>query len=323
MRRFADCWVQWGPTIADKAEAVLHISAAPASADLIAAALGPDFYPRVVRHVLFNDSRFSRTTKQLWALQHWGLKEYSGIFTEFTTRIKDNGGSHNVKDLIRDMLLAYPDISEKSLVSYLSAPAFLVDSGHVRLRTEADGWPAVPPPQTVRSVFLNGDNEIRLAVAVDVDLLRGSGQTVHPAVATALGVQPGQERIFTGPPDPLTLFWRVSATNGASLGSLRGLAERLGSHLGDTIVLAFNRKHSTVEAFSCAASRPPIQRLIVLLGQAQCTPVDGLSRALQCAREGVVDLLQRRGDTALAALVSESLPETPEKCGGASLRGLG
>lgn len=303
LRRFADLWVPWGPTIADKAEAVLHISAAPASADLIAATMGPDFYPHVVRHVLFNDSRFSRTTKQLWALRQWGLKEYSGIFTEFTTRIQNKGGSHSVKALIRDMKLTYPDVSEKSLVSYLSAPAFIVDNGHVRMRSEADGWPPVSPPQTIRGVYFHGDNQIRLAVAVDEDLLRGSGQTIHPAVATTLGVQPGQERVFTGTPESLTLFWRVSATNGASVGSLRALAGQLKSRLGDTIVLAFNRQHGTVEALPCSATREPLQRLAVLLGHADGAPADGLALALTCPRDQVVNLLQRRGDHELAALI--------------------
>jgi len=305
LRRFADRWVRWGTTITDKAEAVLHVSAAPASADLIAATMGPDYHPHVIRHALFNDERFSRTTKQLWELRQWGLTEYGGIFAEFTNRIATNGGSHNVKALLRDMKLTFPDISEKSLVSYLGAPAFVTENGHVRLRTDADGWPTVSPPQTVRGVFLNGDNEIRLAITVDVDLLRGSGQTVHPAVATALGVDPGQERVFTGTPDPLTLFWRVSAVSGASLGSLRRLAEHLKSQLGDTLVLAFNRKHGTVEAHPCGANRPPRQRLHVLLGHAHGSPADELARALRCQPHEVADVLHQRGDTALAAMVAQ------------------
>ena len=89
-------------------------------------------------------------------------------------------------------------IAETSIRSYLSAPGFVIENGTARRRTEVDGWPAVPPLNTARGAFHNGPNEIRIALPVTFDVLRGSGQTLNPAIATALGINPGQQRSFTG-----------------------------------------------------------------------------------------------------------------------------
>ena len=61
----------------------------------------------------------------------------------------------------------------------------------VRCRTDTDEWPPIPPLNTVRGAFRNGPTEIRLAVTVTPDVLRGSGVPTRPAVADALGVSPG------------------------------------------------------------------------------------------------------------------------------------
>ena len=57
--------------------------------------------------------------------------------------------------------------------------------------------------------FVNGRNELRVAIAVTGDVLRGSGMSVHAAAAAAaLDVQPGTERLFTGLSD-VVVRWRI------------------------------------------------------------------------------------------------------------------
>lgn len=296
LRRFGDRWVRWGATTADKTEAALHLSGVPASAALIAATIG--CHERNVRDALYSDPRFTRATKQTWALRQWGISEYTGVFAEIAARIDTAGGAISTKALVDDMTTTFPDIAESSIRSYLSAPGFLIDDALVRRRTEADGWPAVAPLYTVRGAFHNGRNEIRIAIAVDYDLLRGSGQALNPATATALGIHPGQRRSFSGTHD-IHLFWRLSATNGASVGSLRGLAAALGADMNDTIVLAFKVRDSTVKATRIRAGEDARTRLRALLGTRIRNPVADLARALHCQPEEVAALLGRRGDAEL------------------------
>lgn len=299
LRRFGDKWVRWGPTVIERTEAALHLSGVPASAALIAATIGDNVHEKSVREALYNDPRFIRTTKQTWALRQWGITEYVGVFAEIATRIDTAGGAIDIKAIVDDMTATFPDVAERSVHSYLGVPAFVIDNGIVRRRTESDRWPPVGPLRTVRGAFHNGDNEIRLAIAVDRDLLRGSGQTLRPAAAAALGIHPGQQRAFSGTHD-LTVFWRLSSTNGANLGSLRGLATALGSEMDDTIVLAFNVRDSTVKATRIPARQDPRQRLRVLLGTPVRDPVTAdLARALRCEPDQVAELLVRRGDAEL------------------------
>jgi hypothetical protein len=308
LRRFGDRWVRWGPTFAERTEATLHLSGVPASAALIAATIGDSCHEKSVREVLYEDPRFTRATKQTWALRQWGIDEYTGVFSEIAARIDAAGGAISSKALVDDMTAAIPDVAESSVRSYLSAPGFVIENGMVRRRTEADSWPAVQPLNTVRGAFHNGRNEIRIALPVTFDVLRGSGQTLNPAVATALGIHPGQRRSFTGTLTDINLFWRQSATNGASVGSLRGPATTLGAQIGDTIVLAFNLRDNTVDVTRIPAEVDARRRVRMLLGRAVRNPLAALARALRCPPEDVAALLGRRGDKELLALVTESVP---------------
>ena len=77
-----------------------------------------------------------------------------------------------------------------------------------------------------RGAFRCGDNEIRLALPVNADVLR-SGQPIHPAVASVLGVDPGHRRLFTTLYGQISVLWRLSSTNGPSIGSIRASAKPL------------------------------------------------------------------------------------------------
>jgi hypothetical protein len=306
LRRFGDKWVRWGPTIAERIEAALHLSGRPASAATITATIGDNCHLKSVREVLYEDSRFIRATKETWALRQWDIAEYTGVFSEIAARIDAAGGAISTKALVDDMTAAIPDIAETSIRTYLSAPGFLVENGVVRQRTAADGWPTTAPLNTVRGAFHDGRNEIRVALPVTFDLLRGSGQNLNPAVATALGIHPGQQRSFTGPLADIKLSWRRSAITGATVGSLRVPAATLGAQLGDTIVLVFNLSNNTIDMTRIPADADARQRLQGLLGKAVRNPVAALARALRCPPGHVAALLARRGDKELLSLVTES-----------------
>lgn len=301
LRRSGDKWVRWGSTTVEKAEAALHLCAVPSSAARIADTIGEGCPERSVRDALYHDRRFVRTTKQNWALRRWGLPEYTGVFSEIALRLQAHRTPVSTQAIIDDLTTAFPDVSESSVRSYLSAPGFIIEHGKVRRRTKRDGWPAVAALNTVRGVFRNGPNEIRVAMPVTFELLRGSGQTFAPALATALGIHPEQQRHFTGPHADITLFWRENALNGASVGSLRGLATTLNAALDDTIVLIFNTEAGTVEASLLNAEHDNPTRLKVLLGSPTDDPAAALARALACTPEQLRPLLLRRGETQLLA----------------------
>jgi hypothetical protein len=305
-RRFGDVWVRWGDSAANKAEAVLHVRGAPATAEDMFAAIGAGPTTlKAVRDALYGDERFVRASRQSWGLRTWGIDEYAGISEEIGARIDASGGEMNVAELIRDLRTRVPDVAESSIKTNLTSLAFITEGGTVRRRGDADGWPRVAPLYTVRGAFRNGHNEIRLATAVTGEVLRGSGQPIHPAVATALGVSPGQRRSFTSQHGPLEVAWRLSSTNGPSIGSVQAPAKSVDAAPTDTLILAFNLDEASLHVARIGAEASGIVRLQRLLGRSVRSPGAALAASLGCTRADVAAVLRKRGDADLADLVQE------------------
>jgi len=306
LRRFGDQWVRWGSDNADRVEAVLHVIGKPATPADIADLAGNVLSEQSTRNALGNEPRFTRTAKQTWALREWGLREYTGLYAEISTRLDTAGRPVSIAAIVDDIKAALPDVAESSIRTYLSAPGFFADNGTIRHRRDDDGWPKVAPLNTIRGAFHDGTNNVRYAMPVTAEVLRGSGVTVSGAVATALGVNPGQHRTFTGPRIELTLTWLLSVTNGASFGSLRGLAAALGVQLHDTIVLAFTPHDGAVTATRIPADVDTVTRLKMLVGRRHVrNPIATLARSLQCKPDDVITLLTRRGENDLLSLLRE------------------
>ena len=301
LRRFGDKWVRWGTSIAAKAEAILHlnVSHTPASSEMLAAAIGEDHHPRAITQALFEDRRFARASRQTWALREWGLPEYSGVFNEIAQRIDAAGGTITLAELVGDITSAFPDVAESSVRTYISTQAFIVKDNTVRRRTSADSWRDIAPLSKARGAFRNGPNQIRLAVPVTKDVLRGSGQPIHPAVAGALGLKPGQQRMFTGLTD-IVIRWQLSSPRGPSVGTFRPLASAVEAVEGDDLVLVLNSKGGTFDVARIAAGDNLHQRLQMLIARPKPNPLTAIATSLSCRPDEVTTLLRQRGDTDLA-----------------------
>jgi len=308
LRRFGDVWVRWsGDTAANMTEAALHVLGAPATAEAILATIGTGAAAGTslqrVKAVLSKHDRFVRTSRSTWGLREWDVAEYVNAAHAIGERIDAGGGKARVTAVIDELRARYPDISEASIRAYLSTLEFVVEKGVVRRRTKADGWPALPPLNTVRGVFRNGANEIRVALPVTSEVLRGSGQTVHPSVADAAGVRPGRQRTFTSPHGSVTLSWKLASTSGVGIGSLRAHAVAVNAAPGDTLVLVFRVADGSLEVVRVGAGEAGKARLQKLLGHAVRKPAAALAAALDCRQEDVGALLRGRGDDGLAAML--------------------
>ncbi|MFN8090275.1 MAG: hypothetical protein U0R81_15125 [Mycobacterium sp.] len=308
LRRFGDVWVRWsGDTAANMTEAALHILGTPATAEGIFATIGTGDTAGTslerVKAVLSQHDRFVRTSRSTWGLREWGVAEYVNIAHAIGECLDAGGGTAAVTAVIEELRARYPDITEASIRAYLGTWEFVLEKGVARRRTKADGWPAVPPLNTVRGVFRNGANEIRVAHLVTSEVLRGSGQTVHPAVADAAGVLPGQQRTFTSAHGPVTLSWKLASTRGVGIGSLRGHAVAVEASAGDTLVLVFKLGDASLKVIRLGAEDSGRARLHKLLGHAVRKPAAAaLAAALNCRKEDVGAVLRRRGENELAAV---------------------
>ena len=308
VKRFGDLWVRWtDDTTGDRIEAVLQVLGAPATAEAILDTIGPAGRSVVnVNRVLTLEERFVRATRTTWGLRAWGGHEYVSVAHAIGEWIDAAGGEAVVAELMTGLLAMYPDVAESSIRTNLSTLGFVHKDGTVRRRTRADGWPALPPLRAIRGAFHNGDNEIRLAIPVTSELLRGSGEAVHRAVAAAVGLTPGDHRTFTNPHGDVTLTWRLSSTHGIDLGSLRVLAGTVDATIGDTLVVALRTHESTVDVTRLAPEDAGLPRLQKLLGRPVRNPAAALSAALQCPPEELGAVLRKRGDHELASMLDSS-----------------
>jgi hypothetical protein len=312
LRRFGDVWVRSsGDTAAHLTEAALHVLGAPATAEAILAtvqtgAAAGSFSVERVSAVLSKHDRFVRTSRSTWGLREWGLTEYVSIAQAIGERIDAGGGTATVTAVVEEVRARYPDIAESSIRSFLGTLEFVLEKGVARRRTKADGWPPVAPLNTVRGAFRNGPYEIRVAQLVTSEVLRGSGQTVHPAVANAVGISPAQRRTFSSPLGAVTLSWKVASTTGVGIGSLRAHAAAAGAAAGDTLVLVFRLDDASLEVVRVSAADEGEVRLRKLLGHAVRKPRAALAAALDCRHEDVGAVLKARGDGELASELDDT-----------------
>jgi hypothetical protein len=309
LRRFGDAWVRWtGDTTANMAEAALHVLGAPATAEAILATIGSEAISSLatVNGTLSEDDRFIRASRRTWGLRAWGITAYAGIARAIGACIDARGGIVEVDDLITELLATYPDVAERSIRAYISTLEFITKAGMVRRRTAVDEWPSVPPLNAVRGAFRNGDNEIRLALPVTADVLRGSGQAIHPAVAAEVGVAPGERRVFASPHGEVTVVWKLSSTSGANVGSLRAQAVAVEATAADTLVLAFRLGDASLAVTRLDPEEPALRRLAHLLGHAVRNPAAALAASLGCRRSDVAAVLRARGDGDLVALLDST-----------------
>lgn len=302
LRRFGEVCVRWNPdSTADMAEAVLHATAEPMTATAIHAAIGIDTASfHTVEGVLRNHRHFLRASRRTWALDAWGREEYTSIADAIGTTIDRLGGQAAGPDIVSDVLARFPDVAEGSVWSYLRTLAFINTKGSYRRRSEDDPFREVTPLDRIRGAFRNGDDEVRYALAVDAEVLRGSAKRLPPAVAHAAGVQPGQRKTFTNPDGDITVLWKLSSVRGTILSSLRAHALAARANEGDTLVLAFDFEQISITHIPADVVGLP--RLKALLGRRLRNPVTALATSLECRPNQVAAILRARGDDELADL---------------------
>jgi len=304
LRWFDDTCVRWGPHSKDQVAAVLHAHGRPMTVEAIHSHLdGGQIANRSLRHAIIADRRFVRATRTTWALREWGLDQYLGVAEEVGRRIDAAGGQIAVTALVADMQAAFPDVAYSSVEKYLYTLATVHENGMLRRRRNSDPWPEQPHWNTVRGTFRHGAG-LRFMLPVTSEVLRGSGSSIPQPFAAALGIKPGESQQFTTPHGQTPLAWPLWTTNGSRLGSVQALARDEDAEVGDHLLLTFTPGRHTLTANRIPAGIGANDVLEIVTGLDALTTA-AIARSLDCARDKVVAVLRRRGDTDLAATMAQ------------------
>lgn len=212
--------------------------------------------------------------------------------------------------MLNDIQAAFPDISARSLQTYLATPRYITRDGYSRRRTATDPGPRQRPLHHARGVFRTNTQVIRLALPVTNDVQRGSGRSIAVAIARAAHIKVGSQQTFTNPEHkPIRIAWVTNASNNAHIGSLRTHAHDLGATLGDTLIIALNTHRRTYTIAKLDTTAPAAQQLAQLTGRDTSNPNAAMAAALDNPQPSAEDILRRRGDECVADLLEQACAE--------------
>lgn len=297
-------------TTAKMAAAVLHAHQRPLTVDELRADIGIPASPGSVTTVLSAHKEFARASRTTWALRAWELPQYTSINEAIARYIDDHGGHVPTTELLNDLQAAYPDISARSLRTYLATPRYITRDGYSRRRTADDPAPSSRPLNQARGVYRTNTQVIRLALPVTTDLQRGSGRGIAVSVARAAHITIGGHQTFTNPRhSPITVTWVTNASNNARIGSLRTHAHELNATLGDTLIITFNTHRRTYSIATLDPTAPATEQIAQLTGRDPRDPNAAMAAALDNPQASPEHILRRRGDGDVADLLKRACAE--------------
>ncbi len=306
-RLFDNRLVRWKGPVSDKLAFSLKDIGEPTTTQALLDHVGLVRSVNSTKNALASDDRFCRVSRTEWGLVSWGLPEYKGIASSIRSLL-EHQGTVRINDVVDRLRLNF-GTKDASVRAYCGAPAFVIEDGWVRLRGKDETHTfGHTPIRTVPGLFHLGPGRIGLLFRVDRDVLRGSGRPLSVAVGSALGVVPNQVAEFevsTG--GSLTVTLPDTSITGPTLGSTRLLAEAKKANIGDYLTLILDSNDWSAES---TVFQPPVSEtswalVERLTGLRSGAGLPGLSEALGCDPEEVVQVLRRRGDD----LVVEALPD--------------
>lgn len=295
-----------GPVMA---AAVLHARETPLTIAEIHAGMGPDIItPGALGTALSAKPQFVRASRTTWALRQWELPQYSGIDSAIRDHLAAHGGTAPTPELVAAIRSAYPDVSEASIRSFISAPQYISQAGHTRLRRRGDPKITPKPLHTARGLYRTSDHEIRLVFTVTHDHHRGSGHKIPAPVAAALGLRTGHRRTYTSTTGqrPITISWANNSVNSTRISSLRTHVDDLGAAIGDTLIVAINTAEKTHTTTKLDTTGTPARQLSQLTGRDTTDPIAALADALENPDNTPQETLRRRGDHDVADLLGRA-----------------
>lgn len=290
----------------DLAAAYLGVRGQSATAEEIQLAVAPTASARSLRNRLGDDDRFVRVDRNEWALREWGQKEYTGI-RDTLQRIITEKGPQAIDSLIEDLTADF-DVSPKSIAAYSTAWPLETVNGIVRF-AESRRVPRRTLSQT-KGIYRTVDG-VAMRLVVAIDHLRGSGFPVPVALATAVGLEPGQKIELTAATGIVSLGWNA---NQPALGSIRKELMALDIAAGELVFLRIVGDRFSVHSAGIEPREPSaaVRYWLGLTGtgdleSSQIASAIGLSAVSHWPT--IVHALRDRGETEALQQLLEVLPE--------------
>ena len=232
----------WSGSTLDRFARILAALDEPADVARLLELAGERVSKLTTKHRLLQDPRFTRVTKDKFALSNWGMRRYEGLVAAIADELEQrDGGPVDAATVVEAVTRRY-DARPESVAGYLYAPLFVVDGDRqVRLRRPDEPMAVPSDIEEVSGVRRLEEDVIELDISIDLDHMRGSGRAVMPQLAGWVGVAPGRGMTFNGPAGTLRLNWSMSCPQ-PTFGSYRPHLDAVGAAIGDMVTVTLNRK---------------------------------------------------------------------------------
>jgi hypothetical protein len=308
--RVDDEVVLWPGNIVEKSYAVLSVRGVPMTPDALAEAIGGGVSVRGLRARLYEDDRIARVSAREVGLAAWGGEEYTSVPGLMTTYLEEYGAS-SITDL-QDNLEERFGASRASVSMVRAAPVFANEGPQIWLRGPDEPFVPRNTPHVIPGHYRSAD-QLFWRLKADRELMRGSGRSAPPEIATFVGLQPGAHTKLRADPRDVHFAWLMTSHVGPQLGSLKQLADSLGVIEGDEVFLVLVRSTHSASlrpVFSSRLSSDASEAVAQLTGLPAhaCSTRDALAASVGVAIDELVATLRARGDETVADLVAR-LPD--------------
>lgn len=216
----------------DMAAAILSIEGAPLTFDEMHKKVGRGAAGSL-RNQVSTDPIFTKVDREHFALTEWGLEGYTNIRGEIGKLLEQAVGELPLATVVESLVTRF-GVSANSVAVYAGSPPYQVMNGMVR---NYDGQLAGSGknPAKVQGYYRRGDDWL-YRTTVTFDHLRGSGWPASTALATILGMSPGEKVEAPSRLGPQAFSYK---THQPSYGSIRRFLEDMDLGIGDEIFCVF------------------------------------------------------------------------------------
>ncbi|MEV6272708.1 sigma factor-like helix-turn-helix DNA-binding protein [Kribbella sp. NPDC051936] len=218
-------------SVGDVAAAVLSIEGGPLTLEVL--------YERAnrgslgsLRNQLNSDARFHKVDVEHWALTAWGMEGYSNIRTEIAKLLEQAGGDLPLAAIVESLVERF-GVSPASVSVYAGSAPYEVRNGIVR--SESIRTAGGKNPAKVQSYYRRGEDWLH-RTTVTRDHLRGSGWGASTAIATIVGLSPGNTAELPSRLGPQKFSWK---NHQPAYGSIKRFLEADDLGIGDEVFLVF------------------------------------------------------------------------------------
>ncbi len=317
-RWFGDTLLRATGTIEEVAMLVLRNAGHPLPLEIIhqriTAGWRPGSSESSVRNALLVSKRISRCSNHEWALNEWGLAQYSGVADSIQREIEAAGGVCYVPSMISS-IAASGRVAEATVRAYLKAPRFVLENSgtEVRLRRTNEPFAVLQKLTEVAGVFVHGPSRVSWFFELTDENFRGSGRVTPMVLAKQLALVPNGERVFaTDTGRTIRVTWPDTAWQGPYLGSIRESLEELHCGRDDCLRIDFDVMNWTARTERILRVKPAAGEEISWLasrtgcdGLTEANAMELISKAMGVAHVDVLAILGRRGDDLIAGVLQD------------------